>query len=197
MSDDEIKKAKERINLYMREYRKRNREKCAASSRSYRKRNPIKSRHASKKWKESNIDKVSDAAKKRNSKPETKQKRNSARRESYLKDSMVVTLTRIRNRTYSAFRHFGFKKGSKTAEILGSNWETVKAHIEARFKSGMSWENRNLWHIDHIIPISSAVSEADLHRLCHYSNLQPLWASENLSKSGKMPDSPAGPLVCF
>ena len=53
----------------------------------------------------------------------------------------------------------------------------------------MSWENhgsydRNFktWHIDHIIPLSSAKTEKDLIELFHYTNLQPLWAEHNMSK---------------
>ena len=50
----------------------------------------------------------------------------------------------------------------------------------------MNWENRNLWHVDHIIPLSSAKTEEELVKLCHYTNLQPLWAEDNLKKSNKI-----------
>jgi hypothetical protein len=52
----------------------------------------------------------------------------------------------------------------------------------------MSWENRSEWHIDHIVPLSSAKSEAEIIFLNHYSNLQPLWAKDNIQKSNKMPN---------
>jgi CRISPR/Cas system Type II protein with McrA/HNH and RuvC-like nuclease domain len=51
----------------------------------------------------------------------------------------------------------------------------------------MSWENRNEWHIDHIMPISMAKTYDEVIRLNHYRNLRPLWAHENLSKSDKTP----------
>ena len=50
----------------------------------------------------------------------------------------------------------------------------------------MCWENRNEWHIDHIIPLSSSKTEEDVFKLCHYTNLQPLWVNENLQKSNKI-----------
>lgn len=52
----------------------------------------------------------------------------------------------------------------------------------------MTWENRGEWHIDHIIPLASASTEEELLALCHYTNLQPLWAFDNLSKGAKIID---------
>ena len=50
----------------------------------------------------------------------------------------------------------------------------------------MSWENQGKWHIDHITPLSSAKTEEEVYRLCHYTNLQPLWAEDNLKKGSKI-----------
>ena len=54
----------------------------------------------------------------------------------------------------------------------------------------MTWENYGLktWHIDHIKPLSLAKSMQDVidQKLMHYTNLQPLWAKENISKSNKL-----------
>ena len=79
-----------------------------------------------------------------------------------------------------------FTKKSKTAEIVGCSWEQLRLYIESQFIEGMSWENRDLWHIDHIIPLSSAKTVGDLEKLCHYTNLRPLWASDNMSKGAKL-----------
>jgi len=50
----------------------------------------------------------------------------------------------------------------------------------------MSWENYGDWHIDHIIPISSAKNNDEVYKLNHYTNFQPLWALDNMKKSNKI-----------
>jgi hypothetical protein len=80
----------------------------------------------------------------------------------------------------------GYKKTTKTFSILGAEYEIVKLHLENQFKNGMTWENHGEWHIDHIIPMSSAKNEDELYKLNHYTNLQPLWAKENLQKGAKL-----------
>jgi hypothetical protein len=87
-----------------------------------------------------------------------------------------------------AISRSGFKKNTKTASILGCSFEEFKTHIELQFQADMSWENRNLWHIDHIMPVSMAETYDEVIRLNHYKNLRPLWAHENLAKSHKTPD---------
>jgi len=79
-------------------------------------------------------------------------------------------------------RNGGYTKKSTANEILGADYAKVSAHLESQFKDGMSWENRSEWHIDHIIPLASAKNEDELIKLFHYTNLQPLWAIDNLKK---------------
>jgi hypothetical protein len=62
----------------------------------------------------------------------------------------------------------------------------LKEHIEKQFIDDMNWDNKGNWHIDHIIPLSSAKTEVELMKLFHFSNLQPLWASDNIKKSNKI-----------
>ena len=80
-------------------------------------------------------------------------------------------------------------KRNRTFNIVGCTPEYLKEHLEKQFKKGMSWENHGLfgWHIDHIIPLSSANNEEEVYKLCHYSNLQPLWAIDNMKKGSKTP----------
>ena len=88
----------------------------------------------------------------------------------------------IKALVYAAFKNRGFTKNTKTAEILGCSFEEFQSHIQKQFKGGMSWSNHGDWHIDHIIPVASAIDEEELYKLNHFSNLQPLWRDENLKK---------------
>ena len=81
-------------------------------------------------------------------------------------------------------------KSGPTAELLGCTGPELKLYLEAKFQPGMIWENHNRrgWHIDHIKPcISFDLSKPEEQRKCfHYTNLQPLWAEENIKKGGKI-----------
>lgn len=101
-------------------------------------------------------------------------------------DSTYRLKDTLRSRTYNAFKYKGWKKNSKTQEMLGASYDVVKTHIERQFTKGMTWDNHGEWHIDHIYPLSKAKDEEHLRKLCHYTNLQPLWASDNISKSDKL-----------
>lgn len=79
------------------------------------------------------------------------------------------------------------RKGKSHEQILGASFQAVRQFLESKFQSGMSWENHGQWHIDHIIPLSSAKSQEEFIKLNHYTNLQPLWAKDNLSKGAKFP----------
>jgi hypothetical protein len=73
--------------------------------------------------------------------------------------------------------------------LLGCSVEQLKQHLEQQFKPGMSWENYGYygWHIDHIRPCASFdLSKPDKQKQCfHYTNLQPLWAKDNMSKGSR------------
>ena len=92
----------------------------------------------------------------------------------------------LRSRTSLAFKHMGFTKNSKTSEMLGSEWLSVRINIENKFTKGMNWDNYGEWHVDHIMPLASAKNEQELMKLCHYTNLQPLWAVDNIKKGSKI-----------
>ena len=94
---------------------------------------------------------------------------------------------RLRTLVRNSFRKKGYNRfESRTEEIVGISYNEFKIYMESKFVNGMSWENRGEWHIDHIIPLSSAKSEDELIALSHYTNLQPLWAMDNLKKGARV-----------
>ena len=78
----------------------------------------------------------------------------------------------------------GKRKKTVTEKALGYTKAELVAHIESHFQSGMSWDNRGAWHIDHVVPVSELVrlGVSDPKEINKLSNLQPMWADENLSK---------------
>ena len=98
-------------------------------------------------------------------------------------NEMYKIKDRLRSRTRSAFKLKDYSKAKRTIDILGvSDWHIVRDHIQSKFSDGMSWDNMGEWEIDHIIPLSVAKTEEDLIGLCHYTNLQPLWRTDNRKK---------------
>ena len=68
--------------------------------------------------------------------------------------------------------------------LIGCEVDYLMYYIQSKFTKGMNWNNYGKWHIDHIKPCCSFdLSKASEQRKCfHYTNLQPLWAKDNLSK---------------
>ena len=80
-------------------------------------------------------------------------------------------------------------KSKSTLDLIGCSVEDLMKHLESKFQEGMSWDNygRKGWHIDHIRPCASfdLLNEEEQKICFNYSNLQPLWAIDNLRKSDK------------
>jgi hypothetical protein len=106
----------------------------------------------------------------------------------YNNDPLFRLINIMRARTRLFFKSKNFKKKNSTFKIIGCTPEFLKEHLEQQFEEGMSWDNQGLygWHIDHKIPLSSSNTEEEIYKLCHYTNLQPLWAEDNLKKSNKI-----------
>jgi len=93
----------------------------------------------------------------------------------------------LRARLYEAIKNKQ-KRGSAIKD-LGCSILELQTHLESQFQPGMTWENwtKDGWHIDHIRPLSSfdLTDPEQLRQACHYTNLQPLWAADNLSKGAR------------
>ena len=102
-------------------------------------------------------------------------------------DPYFKLMENLRSRIYCVLKG-RIKKSARTLNLLGvKNISEVKLHLEKQFKNDMTWKNHGKWHIDHI----KACAKFDLTcskqqlKCFNYKNLQPLWASENLSKGAK------------
>lgn len=158
---------KDEINSYKKEWYKKNNSRLKEKAKTYR---------------DNNIDAIKEYNEKNK---DAANKRALEKRKKYPLHALSV---RLRNRCSDSIRRRGWGKHTKTQEMIGCDFETVKKHIEDQFTEGMTWENNAQygWHIDHIIPLASAKTEEELIKLFHYTNLQPLWWRENLSKGHKL-----------
>lgn len=94
----------------------------------------------------------------------------------------------LRTRLRDALRGSGVKKSVATMDLLGCPVAWLQVHLESLFKPGMTWENRgSVWHVDHVKPCAKFdLSNPEQQRICfHWTNLQPLFATENLKKGDK------------
>ena len=101
-------------------------------------------------------------------------------------DPEFKLLKTLRSRLATALRSKNANKSKSTKELTGCDILFLKGYLEAKFTEGMSWENHGDWHVDHIRPCCSydLTIEEEQKKCFHYTNLQPLWAKENLSKGG-------------
>ena len=102
-------------------------------------------------------------------------------------DYLFRTIRYVRNRINKYLKDRNYEKSTKSFDLVGCSSQELKEHIENLFTNGMSWElmGKEI-HIDHIIPLSSAQTKEEIEKLCHYTNLQPLWAKDNLRKKNKL-----------
>ena len=177
----------------IKKWRNLNKEKVKSQKQRYIKKNYVKHLNRGKVYRDNNKEKEKIRRKKYYIE-------NTEVRKLYYENNKDILNEKIKERK---MKDFIFKLKvlfrSKTNKILGSNKEKtfdiigctpqlLKEHLESQFLEGMCWENHGLfgWHIDHIIPLSSAKTEEELYKLCHYTNLQPLWAEDNLKKGDRL-----------
>lgn len=114
-------------------------------------------------------------------------------RSTYVKNKKITDIQyrlriALRGRLGSAIRD-NAKSGSAVQD-LGCTINELKFYLEGMFKAGMCWDNWDIsgWHIDHILPLSmfDLTDREQFLKACHYTNLQPMWAVENLKKANKI-----------
>jgi len=185
----------ERAAKCSREHYKANREKVAERTRKWRRANPEKAAEHSRKYREANREKIAERKRRyRETNCEKVAEYNREyRRNRKAEDIQFKLVCNLRNRLYHAVKG-NFKNGSAVRD-LGCTIEELKEYLEAKFEPGMTWENwgrgggKDVWNIDHVRPLSSfdLTDRKQLKKVCHYTNLQPLWAEDNMRKGDKMP----------
>lgn len=185
-------KNKEKIKQYQKEYRGKNKEKI----KQYQKTNISQKEYFRLKIKEYRASYSDEKKKQINLQKKLYREKNKERlviqQKNWYRNQMRTNpffklKANIRTLIGNSFRRNGYKKTSKTEQILGCSYDEFKLHLEKQFEPWMNWDNRGLyngtenygWDIDHIIPLDTAKTEEDIIRLNHYSNLQPLCSHIN------------------
>lgn len=165
---------KERKALYNKKYFEENKEKIILYNKNYFQENKKRLDEYSKIYSEENKERIKEYQK-------------NYRRKRLPNDNLFRLGKNIRTLIYHSFKNNGYKKASKTFEIIGCSFEEFRLYLESKFEPWMNWDNHGLyngefnygWDIDHIIPIISAKNEQDIVKLNHFSNLQPLCSKIN------------------
>jgi hypothetical protein len=186
----------ERDRAACRRWREKNPDKVLANNVRWRKEKPEILREASRKWKLTNPEKNRVCTQKWNAE-------NVERRRWHRRKLRSTLRGRLNSNISTAICNSlkGRKKTGRHWEgLVGFTLEQVKSGLERQFTGGMTWENYGLWHIDHKIPITAFnfdnPEDYDFRRCWALSNLQPLWAKENMSKKDKV-EIPFQPALSF
>lgn len=163
------------------EYRRRNREKRSAYDKQFHKDRP----EVRKAWVEKNIDRVRELKREGQKRywKKHKEKIQQKHKEKLQNDPKYKLKRRFYHFIKDSFRRQGFPKKGENKEIIGCDYEFFIQYIESQFKDGMNWENIE---IDHIYPLNRAKDSEEVKRLCHYTNLQPMFGPDNSSKKDKL-----------
>ena len=191
---------KERIKARVKIYRDANKDKITELNKRYVIKNKTKKQIYDKKYAEINAIRKKETAKiyyQQNKerikarvkiyRDANKYKRNIYDKTRKAKDPLYKLTCNLRSLIKQSVIKQGYKKSSKTQEILGCTFEEFKVHLESKFESWMTWDNYGLyngefdygWDIDHVIPLSSVDTIEDIIRLNNYVNLQPLCSKVN------------------
>lgn len=157
----------------MASYRLKNREEVNLKSKIYRDKNKDKYKIAILRWKKENHKIMI-------------QKQVEREKERRKTDKFFAFKKDLKRKITKSLQKNNYQRSEKIEQILGCTYDFFINHIEKQFLKGMTWENRKDWHLDHIIPISTALCCDDVIKLNHFTNLRPIWAKDNLKKSNKL-----------
>lgn len=179
-----VEENREHIREYQRKYRKENHDRILEYQRKYERNNKdkVKVRHAN--YRKSHREQIRERSKKYRT--DNAKKINKKRIARLHNDPIFKMKEQTRNMLRYVFREKGHRKTSHTADILGCDLDFFCQHMFSTWEKnyGKAW-NGEPYHIDHIIPLSTAKTKEDILRLCHYTNLQMLTPDDNMTKSDR------------
>ena len=175
-----------RCKVCRKTYYQTNREKANAKAKKWAQTNRERVNANNRKYYQNNREKKRASLRKRSKRPEAKKRRNARLKKRYHTDPQYRLACNLRSRVHDALK--GKNKSASTMAMLGCSYTHVMEHLEKQFQPGMTWENQGEWHADHMMPCASFdLTDPEQQRRCfHYTNLQPMWASENISKQDKI-----------
>jgi len=171
-----------RCKVCRKEFYQNNREKINARVSKWQKNNREKKNANNRRWRKNNREKYRASQRKSHQRPEYKKKTNAREKKRYRTDPVYRIKRILSSRLRSALN--GSIKSASTMKLVGCSVQHVKDHLEKQFQPGMTWENHGKWHVDHMMPCASFdLKDPEQQRRCfHWTNLQPLWGPENISK---------------
>lgn len=169
------------------ERQQQNREKQNEYTRKSYKKNAPKRKFATREYRKNNLETVMLTEKKSREKHKEKRLQYSVayHRQRRQNDPLFKFRHDVSNSIYNSFVRGSHSKDKSCIQILGCEIDFFKEYIQSKFTNGMDFSNYGKWHLDHIIPLSTGKTHADIEALNHYTNFQPLWAIDNLKKSNK------------
>lgn len=177
-------KCRNKVRTNNKKYYSNNREKENARCKQYQLENKKNVLAQRKEYREKNKDKIRAYEKeyRKNSRFAINESRRKRHKERYSNDLFYKLSVNLRTRMYRAVKNH--QKSGSAVNDLGCSITELKNYLELMFGDGMSWDNYGEWHIDHIIPLSSfdLSNRLEFLKACNYTNLQPLWAKENIKK---------------
>lgn len=179
------RECKECRKLETKSYYTNNSEKVKLKVNNYRKKNPTKVKEVKQRIYEKDKERILLVNKLY--RENNREKINKHIKNRKLNDPIFKLHRSVGNRIRLFLNIKKVTKRNSTFEMVGCTPQELKFHLESQFKDGMSWNNQGEWHIDHIVPLSSGKTEDEIIKLCHYTNLQPLWALDNIKKGSKTP----------
>lgn len=205
----------QRLKAQRAEHYRKDPEKAKRHAQEWRIANPERFRANNQRYYRANREKCRRQGKAYNARPEVKEAkrryaikhrpyiraRNQRRHRARLQSDIQYRLTvRFKSRLSSYFSAQGARKRHHSIELLGCTIAYLKTHLESLWQTGMTWDNHGIyrvggdmtWHIDHIKPVASFdLTDSAQQKACfHWTNLQPLWAVDNLSKSDRLDWTP-------